>query len=818
LTNGILSIKTTQPSYATIKVYSYALMERGYFKKGIELKTKTGGELPALLEGGVSKTYVQEGSGFRVKTELWNMRDEIESAEIFVYLDLVNDNNIVGHFYYDLTGFAGQTSIPIDYLIPSVIDQTNGTKPLKVKMRVNGSTGYSEVASAWTNLIQFPFFPGDFSITTFIQNKKVGQSPFGKITIRDSIPETLRGVKLFLYTESGSPDHADYNKTYYIGNDFQCYGFDCSFDFKVTDWVFPTEGNYRLTVSAMLTTQAEDWNDLITSKTINFRTVYREFETARVLEVIERPDHTYRNDEEIAFALQLRSATSTGWENLKNDLKVWLTLWTCDAAAPGGNCFEEDINYAATDFLYSNESGNNYFFWKQIYIDKNGSLLEDTNYYRVMATIESTKGGYAAANEYALLAPKCQSAGYDTNCLFNPLQISWPFNCFFNGMLDVLNQYGFGCTAGNETSNVVTMSENTAEEGRILIDTSHSLATPTQECSFCVEPDENNIYADAFEQTVFCGTWYKFNEAPIDNFTVTFANQYSDLSKTGENAQYLRFSVPFASIAFNDISLLQQSMAKDYGTQADTVGELIGQVLNRYAANAGNFWKGPAGYVLTATNFAGVTPNIGFDCNFDRPIDPTYIDGVLWFAIDRTQVINKQDYLDAYPDLNAVATKDFLEYMNYKGRKYEKKSTKVDVLGRDFIKLLSLNVASPLVIDAPYSDKVIQRENIVTDVNTTVTTYASVPTRLRFDVITDLVHSNETSVIRRFIPYSITAMITKPPSIFSWVTDFLKNPGKWAVTNWFVLFFLAVAVLFSAIVYRKFKGSGGRETTIYTGG
>jgi hypothetical protein len=361
------------------------------------------------------------------------------------------------------------------------------------------------------------------------------------------------------------------------------------------------------------------------------------------------------------------------------------------------------------------------------------------------------------------------------------------------------------------------MSENTANEGRILIDTSRTLVTPTQECSFCVEPDENNIYADAFEQTVFCGTWYKFNEAPIDNFTVTFANQYSDLSKTGENAQYLRFSVPFASIAFNDITLLQQSMAMEYGTEADTIGELFGQVLSSNAAIVGNQFKGPAQYVLTATNFVGITPNIGFDCNFAHPIDPTFIDGVLWFAIDKTQVINKQDYLDAYPDLNVIETKDFLEYMNYKGRKYEKKTTRVDVYARDFIKLLSLNVASPLVIDSPYSDKVIQRENIVTDVNTTVTTYASVPTRLRFDVITDLVHSNETGVIRRFIPYSITVLITKPPSIFSFLTDFLKNPGKWAVTNWFVLFFLAVAVLFTAIVYRKFKGSG-RDTTIYTGG
>jgi hypothetical protein len=116
---------------------------------------------------------------------------------------------------------------------------------------------------------------------------------------------------------------------------------------------------------------------------------------------------------------------------------------------------------------------------------------------------------------------------------------------------------------------------------------------------------------------------------------------------------------------------------------------------------------------------------------------------------------------------------------------------------------LNTTVDSKLVIDVPYSQTEIKKTTV--DANKQTTTYNTLPSRLNFTAISDLFYNQETSAIRRYVPFTVTAIITQQnidffAGIGSAINDLFSNPGKFFVKNWFAELMLALLILFIVVV------------------
>jgi len=772
-------IKADSTSFKQLTLSDYAIIERGFFLKPLELRNQDGTIIEAELINGTSAKVIDEGIKFRVKTTLYNKDDSLSFLEAKVYFSTVDPNNQVAYFKKDLNFLSENEIYHLDWMVEGIID-LNGTTArdfIVVVKATNKDNDWFEIQTDTFKLRQFPNSTADLSINAFLQNKIVGEHLSGRIELRIKSPDILRGLKLYVYRiEEGV--ESGYIKTLWKDQDFTCSGFDCKFNFELLDQVFDGAGVWFFTLSTLLTTQLEDHNSLLSAKTYSFPVNFLEFETARILQVIERnPDHNYTNEEIIPLVLQLRNSDRA---NLKNDLKVKLFASDCGSNATGGSCTIQDINYSPDSFLYDLSTGYNYFFWNRIFIDEDGTLLDDLTFYRFTAVVESIKGSHNGEDRY-LLTSKCKTESYGTD--------------FFSNALSTLNHFLTGnCTVPPDLL-VPVGDEN---ELRLNIDTSISLTPPTQECSFCMNTDNNGNFINNLEQDLFCGTWYTFNSQRIDRFDFYLTNENSDLSKESSNAQYIKLPVPFELLSFNDLSLMRQSMAIEYGTEADTIGELLQQGFNYLFTGIAN----PISDIPEGLTASGLINNVGFDCNFSRPLDPTFIDGMIFYKIKGIKTINKQDMVILHPELTEVPPIDLLEFMNIENFPVPRNETVIEVYASDMVKVMNETVDSPLVVDVSLEETKLRN----TDENQYLRT---LPTTLRFNAIFDLFYNNELSSLRRIVPITITAVITGTVfDLTGFANSLISNPFKWMAENWWIIFIILVLILYVSVVIRNFSKGG----------
>ena len=780
---GFTTFNTSATSAKEVFMHNYVVMDRGFFTKSLEVFDSQGDTLPVILDNNRAFQYIAEGKDFIVDTEYFDPDGLIDFIEISAFIDAVADANKIKKWTFDTNG-ADDDKIQIIKSLDGIFDLTSNAPnriiKLTVKLVDTNSNTY-EIQSEFLKLVQFPFFPNDFKINAIIQNKKVGEHPKGTIIVRDIAPETLRKINFAIYRAGvGNPDTSDFNKVFFKGQDFICAGFDCSFDFSIDEWVFERAANYQLTVWAALTTESADWNSIITAKTLSFPVAFRVFETAKILQAVERNAGDYRPEEEINLVMQLRDED---FSNLFNDLRVFITPFRCSDESSA--CTSMDINFLADNFLYDPATGYNYYFFRELFIDSNGNTLQDGNFVRVVGTVEDVRQKHESIIN-PLLTTRCKTNGAG----------------FFPNLLNILH-YLTGITADACVSDrpaLVTETNNAADENRLVIDEDKVLQIPTLECTACLNIDKNNTYLENLEQELFCSSWYTFNEAAIDRFDLTITNSNSDLSKDEKDAQFIKFSVPFELLVFNDLSLMKQAAALD-GTEPNTIGDLIFDAANLLFTGIAN----PLIEIPEGQTAAGIVTNTGFDCNFSKPLTTTNIDGMLFYKIKGLKVLNKQDLIINTPELEPVAPVDLIEFMNHQGIRFQKNQVKIEVFASDMIPIIQKDVNSPLIIDVPFDQTVLRKENI-----NTAQKYETIPSTLKFDILSDLIYSNERKTIRRFVPITITAIITQVNAnviteTIQAFTDFFTNPLSFLVANWFGIFILAITVLFIAVVFQKFK-------------
>lgn len=778
IAGGYVKVESNVATSREIILHNYTVSERGFFTKSLEVFDSDGSELPVILDAGLVSQYILEGKDFIVDTEYFDPDGKIDRVEVSAYIDIVADANRMKRWVFDSEADDDKIRFRerIGGLIDLIPDAPNRTIRITVRL-IDVDGEYYEIQSAILKMVQFPTYPTDFSIDATVSNKKVGESPFGRILIRTIAPEALRGLNFYIYRTDQIPATSDYNATFQKDVDFTCRGFDCSFDYEITDWVFPAADEYKLTVSALLTTQAEDTNSLLTSVTRVFLVQVRVFETAKILETVERSLHTYSSVEEIALVLMLRDED---YANLKGDLRIKFEPYTCDTNA-AANCSSLDVNYSPDSYLYDARLGYNYYFFKEMIVDSSGALLADQNFLRMVAHVEDLKNKHASTI-HPILTKKCLNDDFSADYFSNVLQ-------FLTGV------------CATDSSEIVSLTENSGEELMLDINRFYARSPPTQECFFCLNADQNNVYRDELEQELLCGAWYSFDEMPVDRFDFYITNEYSDLSKENNNAQYLKFSLPYELVVYNDLTLMLAALRAD-GTQINTIGDLVFHGINEVFTGIAN----PLVDIPEELTEAGIITNLGVDCNFSKALETTNIDGMIFYKVKGLKVINQQDLLQSNASLASVDPADLREYLNYIEDPLDVETSTIEVYGSDFIKLYEKEIESPLVINTPYSETAIRKENIDND-----NQYETIPTKLKFDMIHDLLYNNERGNIRRFVPITITAIIQQG-GVFNWLGALfggtgalVTNPVLFLVGNWFGIFLAFIVVLFIAIVFNKVK-------------
>lgn len=773
-------IKSDSTSFKQIMLSDYALIERSFFLTPLSLNNKDNSVIEAELVNGVSSKVILEGEKFRIKTTLYNRDNELSFLETKVYFGSVSPANQISYFKQDLNFLATNEIYSLDWLVDGIFD-LNGTAPQNFIVVVKATNIYNdwfEIQTTTFKLRQFPSYSDEFNLNFYITNKKVGEHLSGVVQINTDNPDVLRGLTFRLWKpDTQSIETNDYNLTLFKGNDFVCTGFNCTFNFTFLDHVLDDQVIWALNISALLTTQLEDTNSFLTAKTIRFSVYYSDFNYMRIVETMERVTHTYKHTEPIPLTLILVRGDK---QPTKDQLKIVLRAANCSTDAIAGTCTDIDINYSADSYVYDTTTGENFYFWRQIYVDQDLSLFDDGDYYRFYAIVESTTGKFSGVVK-PLLSAKCQTytaGGYGQIVLH-----------FLFGDLT-------GCTVN--TAEIVSIDSN-SQESRILIDRDLITSKPNLEFTICLNADQNNNYKENLKQDLLCVTGYTFNEAPIDKFDFYLTNQSSDLSKkVSSERQFIKATMPFPLLALNDIVLMRQSLKQEYQTEVTTIGGLIQQGFNYlFTGFANPLLNG----VFTDNSMAGTINNIGADFNLNKPLDPTYIGGLVFFKIKGIKVLNQQDLIRQYPDekLDKIKPEELIKYLNYKQLSYSVEPTTIEIYGSDMKKLLTVQDTAPLIINEEFSKNSYSK----TDENKN---FESLPTKLKFSVLTDMWYDDELHVKKTTVPITITALITKQKLYLSDVSASLdlliSDPAEWIGQNiFFILIILALLVIISVIYY-----------------
>ncbi len=808
LNGGFMKIQSAASTGREFWFQNYAILERGFFVKSLEVFDSDGSELPVMIGDANSfSQYVVEGGEFMVNTAYLDPDGVIDRYEVTAYIDSVDITNKLKRWTFDVSEEEGlvQLTPVLDGLIDLTADAPDRIVKLTLRL-VDTNAQYYEIQSKTFSLRQFPSTTLDLFFNIRIDNKKIGDHPKGRITLDTIAPENIIGVE-FNIQDNTDNNVSDFNKIFYKDQDFSCNAFDCSFDFEIEEYIFPSSDFYRVEGWVLVKTEEKGTKFSLLHKLLIVPVTWITFDTARIFQVAERTDRTYRNDEILPLVVQLRDSTGG---SLRDSIHLFMQLQECNAA-DAGRCRFIDLNYAYDSFLYDISTGYNYYFFRQLFVEEDFTKLSDGNYFRFRAFIEDPNRVHQTLYQ-PVLADKCQDP--------DPLT-------FYLNML-TMNFFNQGCTSAQFTDEIVSFPDTNSHEARILIDADHVTGSPTQYWWQCTSPDQNNLYEDVLAQDIICSVFYLIKEKPIDKFRITIANENSRMSeKRDEFKQFIELEVPFELIYANDLGLMKQSMEKNFSTDSiDTVGEMIQAQANFFLGALSPAIKFTGDGLLSTGLINNVGFNMGFEqtgndlnFNFNTLLDPNNVSGILTYRIRNLNIINKNDYETLFPLVKSISASRFIEYADSENIRVSSDPVMIDVFISDMKKVISKEIDSKLVIDEDLKQNRVNVQNA--DINSVIQ-FPSLPSRLRFIVTTDMIYNNEQLFKRLYLilPYTVILDSEDLCGLFGvgcWFNDeegsagaiITKGDLSFFIINWFGLLAFISAVILISIAYTNFRKNGG---------
>lgn len=798
-----------QTTSKTIYILDYALVQRGYFKQRLELRTSAGDPLPVFLNAGFSQSYLQEGKQFRAISEAYDREGDLNKLEVEIFLDSTAAANKVKVFEFPITP-AAETTVSLNQLLDQIIDLNTSAstiRSLRVKYILKDTNNFTvSTQSKWVTFLQYPYFPGDIKLNFFPTEKRKGKHPTGIVDVRITEPSNLLGFDFRIYSDTNTVDSPNFQETIYKDVDFSCLGTNCFFQVSFSNYIFEDINLTTITVFALLSTEYLDQDNNLTRVDRRIFITPINLDVLKIHQVSERTDKTYRNDEEIPLVLILRDDEVT---NVSSKIETYITLQNCDAAS-AGNCVDQTIQYKPTGHLYDDKLGVNYFFFRHLFILDNGDLLPDANYIGFRANIEDKTG--VRSSEIAVLADRCQDQNYSAeflDVLGNPVGIG---SFLFNSASNIITSTISGCQADSEQFDKVTTLENNSEEIRLLIDDDHSRTSPSQTLFFCVAPDTNAIIDKPLEQDFVCVSWYETAEKPIDDFRVIITNQYSDLSAEGSVKQFKEFNAPYELIAINDPQILKAQLETNQSTTIDTVGDFFYYGLRGLAKGfiVGSGLQDQGNFILGN----GIITNVGADFDFTQDFNAATVPGAIFFRLKGIPVTNIQDFRfnsTVSDNFDLIDRKSFLEYLAMNEITVPENTATMELFVSDATTPFKITDSQgSLVIDEEASRKSINQNNA--DANQTVR-HRFIPNELTFTLQNTMFFNNFSENDSRSLIMRIPVVIQDAPGagVMGFVNEFIGNPVEAIISlvfeNILIIVIILMVMIIFAYVERKRNGN-----------
>lgn len=729
-----LLFKSANTTSAKIFITDYAIVSRGFFTKRLELFKSNGDPLDVFLLNNLSTRYIQEGRKFKINSGAYDREGTFNNLILEAYLDGTSANNLVYSSTFDLkTGREDETIKSFEELFNGVID-LNGTannpdppRTLILRARITDDNSTTvAIQSQQITFLQYPYFPNDLQFQFFPTEKRLGKHPSGLLTINMTDISVLEALDLRIYSDSNTVDAPNHRETIYKGTDFTCIGNICNLEITVDDYVFEDVNLTTITWFAILNTEYLNQDNRLTRIDRRIFVTPITFDRVRLHQVIERIDKTYRKNEEISLVLTLRDSEA---DSLKNKIDVYLTLQNCDSAS-GGNCVNQTIKYKPTGFVYDDLFNLNHYFFRHLYVLDDGSLLPDGNYIGFRAVITDKMG--VITTKTGVLADRCQGGNYNPAFLDQYGNLPFGVGAIVNSFNDVLVEVLNACLDGSEQFGLVTTTDNSSEEIRLLIDEDHSVSSPSQELFACASPDQNNVFGKPLEQDLVCFVWYEVGEKPIDNFRIRITNSFSDVGIKGLDKQYIEFNLPYELIAINDIQLLENELkTSQNSTCCSTVGEFFYEGLRTMVIGQTHVYN-LEGNLQTFLQGTTIITNIGaidIDTNFNQAFSTTTISGAMFYKIKGIPILNVNDFSREFKfkdNFDLIDKSNFISVLRQNNLTLPRfKEAELEVFVSGFSNPIKLKDTGVLVIDEAPSNQTINRANL--DINNSTGNYAVVP-------------------------------------------------------------------------------------------
>ncbi len=779
--NSRLGIKTSDSSsQSTIYITDYTISPVKYFAEQINI-IDIANALSVQVKDGVSYEVILEGLPFKATTKILNPNNEIskirwevilQSSTVQVYEEEINTSGVI-----DITqDFGGVIDRLGSYFNPSTLRSFTIKATILDNYDMNVATQYKVI-----KLLQYPNNPNDFSLTLTPISFSVGEYPEFNLYLKNENPSNLIGIELQIFDENKTIDangeviNPNY-KVIITADELGCNNFVCNKILKIDDWKYPYNNNYRVYALALVKTEEKYYNNPLLLYQFGVSVGYNNYETTRLMQLMERTDFIYKSTEAIPLVMQLRDV---GFNNLNPITNFYITLEICENETLT-TCTQQTNKFVPNRHIYDRTSGYNYYIFNTLFYQDNGQLLPDGNYIRFIGHIEDLSDSFNGDINIGL-APKCKTYPVDANLniigrLFNMA------NEFFSNSI-------YGCV--ENTDEIITIGHE--QEKGILIDNDDETATNGGINIACVNP-ETSTYTNNLEQSVYCAVFEKIGEKPLNYFEININNNNSDFSRSDEDRQYFTFKIPADEIIFNDVVLLQEALNKEYSTDSiDTIGEFI------YYGFDSILGYSPLDEVIEGVNPSGLITNIGFDINFSKSFNPNYVSNLFFVKIDGLKTINYYDYAEDYPILleYGIEPKDLVKWGNLNGVRFPKEKASITVISRNGEETTYYDSDGVLVVNVDSGDS-----TIIVDGNN-VNTPAKI---VKFNFDFSRVENNAQDVSRVSVPLSFSYVFQT--SFFDEVGNLFSNPAGFLINNWFFVFIIIVFVLVLSVIVRNFKGRG----------
>ena len=678
--DSVLLIKSTSATSNTYYITDYTIVPRSYFFNQLEIVNPDRTQLQSILRNGTSTQYVKEGDSVILKTSMYDTTGDLSKIEIQTYLG----GTLVKTQFIDISSSAGNY-INFDEAIEGVIDlngiggeltTTDSLRTITYKAILYNTDDESVSEQYKTvSLLQFPYFPNDFRMTSEIINTKLGTNPKARLNIQTRIPTNFLGVEFAFYDSAHSIATPNYKETLYA-SDLSCTSLlSCTKEIVFDKYVWDSEGDFTVQITALITTENKNYTDSYTNAKKHVVVTTSGYLLMQMIQYNERhqnatPHTPYNSTERVPLML---GVTDDMGKNLQDTITPYFTLMV------------DDVNYTTQfypdAFNYDEASGTNIWLWNQYLYDDAGNLLPDLNVVKFRGLIADKRQSQSTDNQFAF-ANRCTLYPVDLlgdSATYLAEEYDWLGGMIGKGIFDWklkdnsggwIAQYVniYGTVAGSIAQNgCVEYPPNIVgwgdgNESLITIDDSFdlSLHADNRQALYCGQTYNNNTITDQLGDDFSCVLLIHEDLEQIDQVRVQIGNDNSDYSVVNDNKQYLDFTITGNDIIFNDMGvILANWYQKGYYGASPTGSPTVQQIVL-------SLWHDIMTPQLSNDQIADqfhFTEVIGGDgnYNFESDWNSSIYNKAIVFKINNFNVLNVYDYLTLEERANFDA-KNFLSY------------------------------------------------------------------------------------------------------------------------------------------------------------